>query len=173
MPLLMKQLFIVRHAKSSWENPALNDEERPLLPKGIRRTKAVGDYLQNNNLKPEHIYASPAVRAWETTQILNTYFQLAPQNIEALSELYMASLAQLIAVIQQADDGVTRLMLVGHNPSFTDLVNTLSGGATLDWLVTSAVAVIDFEIAHWQDIGQKKGNVKNLITPKNITKLNE
>ncbi len=144
----MKHLWIVRHAKSDWGDPGLPDFERPLNKRGLGNAPAMGKWLAGQGVVPELIISSPAVRARRTAEMLATGMGYPLERIQLERRIYEASPETLLDVLAQADAAVNRLMLVGHNPGLTLLVNMLGGGP-LDNLPTCAVAALTFNSPDW------------------------
>lgn len=121
----MRQLILVRHAKSSWDNPELNDFERPLNKRGKRDAPFMANLLAEKNVIPELILASPAVRTKLTAIEFARKFGIAESEIVWNDKLYLASSAKLLKFIVDVDQKFKSIMLVGHNPGLTDLQNFL------------------------------------------------
>lgn len=160
-----KLLYIVRHGKSSWDNIALQDRERPLLEKGIRRTNLMAGYLAKNNSSPDLIVSSLAVRAHETALILAGRLKYPEEKILRSDDLYMTDLDTMMDFIYSIPAEVNQLMLVGHNPTFTNIVNQFIP-EKIEWLPTSGVACFRFEINTWEDILKVKPSTVFYMTPK-------
>jgi len=161
----MKTLYIVRHAKSSWDHPGLGDDQRPLLEKGKKRTKYVVDYLLENNCRPDLIISSHAVRALETAKILGTALNYPEDKIIVSERIYHGNVdTSLDFVFEQADD-IHSLMMVGHNPTFTYLANMFLDISIFN-LPTSGVVCIEFMTDKWEDVIGAKKRTKFVISPK-------
>ena len=117
-----RQLFVLRHAKSSWDEPGLDDHERPLAPRGHRAVKLLGDHLRDHGVEPEQVLCSSARRTRETLAGVNP---TGERLVEP--ELYSASCDAVIARLRQVPDGTGSVMLVGHNPAMQLLVLRLTG----------------------------------------------
>src|SRR5690349_9772479 len=109
----MRRLFLLRHAKSSWEDPDLADRDRPLAPRGRRAAKAIGEYVRREGIAPALVLCSSSRRTRETLDRLGLGGGV-PTLIE--DELYGASARALLGRLQQVDDGVESVLLVAHNP---------------------------------------------------------
>ena len=144
----MKTLTIVRHAKSSWDEPGLSDRERPLNKRGERDAPKMGERMQAAGIRPSLIASSPAVRAWTTARIVARELGYPLEFLHRENELYLASLDRLLDVVAAQDNGFNNLMIVGHNPGLTDLVNFLQPGLTSN-LPTAGVVSVSIEQDDW------------------------
>src|SRR6266550_4389939 len=150
----MKTLFLIRHAKSSRDNTALADKDRPLNDRGKREAPRMGKRLAKRRVKPDLILSSPATRALATAEIIAKKLDYKPRNIVVDDRLYAVEAEQLLDVIRQLDDGAKRVMLIGHNPELTELAHRLSSKIT--HLPTCAVAEFKFNVKSWSNIGKAK-----------------
>ncbi len=161
----MKTLLVLRHAKSSWDDSSLRDFDRPLAPRGERDAPRVGKALRKQGAAPDLIISSPAARAKATIKavIKAAKLEVEPQFDEAI---YGASSAELMKLIRRLPEERLRVMLVGHNPGFEDLVGRLT--SSQERLPTAALACIEFQIDRWEDVEDEKGKLAWLITPKQL-----
>ena len=148
----MKTLFLIRHAKSSWDAPALADMDRPLNDRGQRDARQMGERLAKRRVKPDLILSSPATRALTTTEIIAKKLDYKRRNIVVDDRLYAVEANELLDVIRQLDDRAESVMLIGHNPELTELAHRLSGDITR--LPTCAVAEFVFDARSWSRIGK-------------------
>ena len=144
----MKTLTIVRHAKSSWNNPGLSDHERPLNQRGERDAPDMGKRLKAHGIRPSLIVSSPANRAWTTARIIATEIGYPIEFLQREKGLYHASVDQILDVIASQDEGFNNLMIVGHNPGLTDFANFLSPGLTNN-LPTAGVVTVEIDRDDW------------------------
>ncbi|MCC7478446.1 histidine phosphatase family protein [bacterium] len=122
----MKTLLLLRHGKSDWQHADIeSDYERPLAPRGVKAAKRMAEVIEEHDLIPELIISSPAKRALTTARLIET--QIGDVEVEENEDIYDADLNALLNVVHSLPDDVDRIMLVGHNPGFEDLTNTLSG----------------------------------------------
>ncbi len=121
----MKQLDILRHAKSSWNNPALLDAERPLKERGVKEISVLATHIAENLSLPDYILSSDAVRCRETTDLFIEQTNYPRDQVTFLSGLYHASPQDILEIIDAYADEYDHLMIVGHNPGLTDLCNYL------------------------------------------------
>ena len=165
----MKTLYIVRHAKSSWEYPELMDIERPLLEKGIKKTSRVADFLQTKKVSTDVILCSPAVRAYETAKLFAPAFSYDPEKIIIDDRIYEHSTDNLLDVLFELENNISSAMLVGHNPTFTDFANHFLDNK-IDWLPTSGVVCVNFQTNNWKEISLAKKSTSFVVYPGMIKK---
>lgn len=160
----MKTLFLVRHAKSSRDDPTLSDRERPLNKRGMRDASRVGEQLAQRGKKPDLILSSPARRAMTTAEIVARKLDYRRKDIGVEDRLYVATPDDLLAVVHELDDKSKRVMLFGHNPELTELAHRLS--AKITDMATCAVAEFAFDIKSWSKVGAQKPASATLHNPK-------
>lgn len=152
----MKELIIVRHAKSSWRDSGLDDRERPLNKRGERDAPEMGARLARRKDRPDLIVSSPAVRALATARIIARKLDYARKDIVLIERLYGADLDELLDVIRKADESVATLLLFGHNPGLTQLANHL-GPREIPNLPTCGVLHLRFDADIWAVVGFARG----------------
>jgi len=160
----MKTLFLVRHAKSSRDDPTLPDKERPLNDRGRRDAPRMGERLAKRDVKPDLILSSPAVRALATAEIVAKRLDYAIKDIVVDERLYGADPDDLLDVIHELGEKPKRVMLFGHNPEFAELAHRLSSEITD--LPTCAVAEFRFDIKSWSNVGKQAPAKVALYTSK-------
>lgn len=160
----MKTLFLVRHAKSSRDDPSLPDRERPLDERGLRDAPAMGKRLAERKVKPDLLVSSPAVRALTTAHLIADELGYARDDIAIDDRLYASSADDLLGVVHVLDNKLGSVMLFGHNPEFTDLAQRLSGEITD--MPTCAVARFRFDTKAWADVGDITPSKVSLDSPK-------
>ena len=162
----MKELLIMRHAKSSWSNVHLSDHQRPLNKRGKNDAPRMGKLLKRMELTPDLIISSTAERAMTTAELaaLSSDYE---QEIELTSDFYHAEPEAYLEVLRDVDDKYGRVMVVGHNPGMEDLVELLSGHATR--FTTANIAHIRLPIDNWSALTEEtQGTLLNLWRPKEI-----
>ena len=167
----MKQLTLLRHAKSSWKDPTLVDADRPLNDRGERDAPAMGARLAARKLRPSLIVSSHAVRALTTARTVAQALGYPQEFLQIEKELYLASPEEILDVLAQQDDNFNNLLAVGHNPGFTDLANRLLPDLRLDNLPTGGVVAVSLPISRWADIKQASGSLDFYDYPKNTEPL--
>lgn len=163
----MKTLYLVRHAKSSWEDPFLDDMERPLNSRGRKDAPRMGKRLRDRNLLPDRIVSSPAERALSTSVLLAEKMGYPVKNIHADDRLYHATEEELLSVVRKQDDRNNAIMIVSHNPGLTDFVNSLSEELVTDNVPTCGVIAIELPVQSWKTVDWGKGTVLFFDFPKN------
>jgi phosphohistidine phosphatase len=170
----MKILTLLRHAKSGWDDPVARDFDRPLNKRGRRAALTIGRAMRAEGMEFDAIIASPAARVVETLRdIAEGYGRaLEPRHDQ---DLYLASPAVLLEHVQRADDGAQRLLVVGHNPGLEQLAIMLSGSdrsgklsELADKYPTATVAVIEFDVGSWADVGKGGGALVRFIRPRDL-----
>jgi len=165
-----KRLFVLRHAKSSWDNPGLDDHERPLAPRGQRACAGIAEYIRGAGIAPDVVLCSTARRTRETLEGIDPP---GKRLIEA--ELYSASTQDLLDRLHRLSDDVTSAMLIGHNPSMQTLVLRLAQrgddgperAAVERKFPTGALATLTFE-CRWNELGPGSARLTAFVTPKEL-----
>ncbi|HHM02504.1 MAG TPA: histidine phosphatase family protein [Caldithrix abyssi] len=163
----MKTLYIMRHGKSSWTTGAENDFERPLNPRGKEDVPRMGDALHQRAAHPELILCSPANRATTTALLLFSSVNFPLCRIRQSELLYMASLKILTAIISDLDNEHNEVLLVGHNPGLTRLINHFLG-QRLDNLPTAGIMGLRAEVDDWHAFVPGIAEELFYISPKTI-----
>ncbi len=144
----MKTLTLVRHAKSSWKDSSLADRDRPLNKRGERDAPEMGRRIAAAGVRPSLIVSSPAVRAWTTARIIADEIGYPREFLQRDQRLYLASVNAILDVIVAQDNGFNNLMIVGHNPGFTDFANYLVPGLTNN-IPTAGVVNVQLDTDDW------------------------
>jgi len=150
----VKTLFLVRHAKSSWDDTALSDRARPLNDRGKRDAPKIGERLAQRAVSPDLILSSPALRALTTAEIVAKKVGYKLDDIVVDDRLYATEADDLLDVIHALGDKLRTVMLFGHNPELTQLGHRLSTEIT--HMPTCAVAEFSFDVKSWSSIGKVK-----------------
>jgi len=161
----LKNLFLTRHAKSSWSNPGLADIDRPLNERGKKAAPFMGKLIVDKGEKPELLISSPANRALSTAKAFGEVMGLVENDIIVNRAIYSAGAQQLLELVQNQDDLHKSIMLFGHNPTFTSFVNMLTGSNIMN-VVTCGVVRINFEYSSWIDIDFGSGRLVYYEYPK-------
>jgi phosphohistidine phosphatase len=157
-------LFLVRHAKSSRDDPALPDKDRPLNDRGKRDAPKMGERLAKRGVMPDLILSSPAKRALKTAKIIAKKLDYKLADIVVDERLYQTAADDLLHVIRKLGAKPKSVMLFGHNPELTDLAHHLSNKIT--HLPTCAVAEFTLEAKSWSNTGKKNPVKVAVHTPK-------
>lgn len=172
----MRQLLLLRHAKSSWDDPALSDHARPLNARGRRNAMAMAQAMRDLGLVPDIVFVSSARRALQTLEALTPFDDGA--LIEPMDTLYLAPWAKLLEVLQAAPQTARSVLLVGHNPGLHELALALAGAAALarggpdarrlaEGYPTGALA--EFTIASpWRQLEPGSGRLVRFLAPRDL-----
>ena len=153
----MKTLYLLRHAKSSWEQPELRDFERPLAKRGLKDIGKMGQRFLQLGRNVECIITSPAVRAKTTALLFAREAGYPEDDISANPELYFAGAAMFLKAASLVDEHFQSAMLVGHNPAITDFVNDMCN-AGIDNIPTSGLVELRLPVENWSEV--KYGNAE-------------
>jgi phosphohistidine phosphatase len=161
----MLLLTLVRHAKSSWDNPALGDFDRPLNERGERDAPRMAVHVRRTLGVPDRILSSPAIRALSTARVFADALGQRAVAIDLRPRIYEASSDSLLSLVQNLDDADRHVMLFGHNPGFTDLAHRLAR-CSFDDMPTCAVVQIGFDVKAWSDADERGGTLRFYAYPK-------
>lgn len=170
----MKTLTLLRHAKSTWDDPVARDFDRPLNRRGKNSARTIGREMRALGLEFDHVIASPAVRVIETLAYVAEGYG-RPIEPAYDKRLYLASTAMLIELIQATGDAAETLLVVGHNPGLESLALQLTratdNGLRSEIEVkypTATIAQIALPVDRWKDVGQGIGNITRFIRPRDL-----
>ena len=159
----MPTLYLLRHAKSSWDDADASDHERELAPRGRRATKVIARYIREHRIEPTVVLCSSARRAVETLAGLGgSLGSSASTSVE--EELYGATAEELLERLRRVPDGTESVLLVGHNPAGGDR-DALARLRTK--LPTAALVTLDFE-GRWRELGPVTGTLRSVVAPKDL-----
>lgn len=161
----MKQLFIVRHAKSDWGNASLRDFDRPLNHRGHQNAPEMVNRLVAKGIRPDAVVSSPALRALTTAKYFAAGWQIPTEQLNTNADIYEASVKTLLKVINDFDTSFDKIALFGHNPGLTDLLNYLTD-EHISNMPTCSVAIIEFPLDSWELISGGTGNLVWFDYPK-------
>lgn len=160
-----RRLLLLRHAKSSWDDPALADFDRPLAPRGRGAAKLIGAYLRDERIRVQLVLCSSARRALQTLELV------APSGEARIErELYGASASQLLERLRRVPDDAEAVMLIGHNPAIQDLAIGLTAGAgdvLRDKFPTGALATVSFA-GPWRALALGHGELVGFVRPREL-----
>jgi phosphohistidine phosphatase len=165
-------LFLLRHAKSSWDDPALRDDERSLSDRGRRAAALLRAYFDATGLAPEIVFCSPARRTRETWDLVRAGLHSEPA-VEFRPEIYLATTADLIRVIRGTRPDTSSVMIIGHNPGLEDLTHALAGDSddALEQLGAGfpTGAFASFSVAaDWADVAYGAGHLDRVVRPREL-----
>lgn len=161
----IKTLTILRHAKSSWDNSSLPDQDRPLSKRGKRDAPIMASRIQQAGIRPSLILSSPAVRAWTTAKIIAREISYPIEFLQRDERLYHAGVRRIIDVLREQDVAFNSIMIVGHNPGFTDFANFLLPNLTGN-IPTCGVVSVLIESEDWNLKTGKKAELATYDYPK-------
>tara|TARA_B100001964_G_C14170482_1_gene571191 strand:+ start:913 stop:1416 length:504 start_codon:yes stop_codon:yes gene_type:complete len=164
----LKNLYLTRHAKSSWGNPGLADIGRPLNGRGKKAAPLMGKLISERGEKPELLISSPANRAFSTAKAFAKEMGYAETDIIVNPAIYGVGVQHLLNLVKDFDDLYNSIMLFGHNPTFTSFGNMVSGENIVN-VVTCGVVRIDFEFSSWKNIDFNSGRMVFYEYPKKHT----
>jgi phosphohistidine phosphatase len=165
----VKTLLLLRHAKSDRSAPHAGDHERPLNERGRASARRIGRALARLRQTPEQVLTSTAVRARRTAELAAEAGGWSCP-VRATRALYLSSPEAVLEEIGKEDDRMERLLVVGHEPSWSELASRLIGGGRLE-LPTAAVLRIDCEAARWSELAVHRGGLVWLLTPRLLARL--
>jgi len=160
-----KTLYLVRHAKSSWKDITLADMDRPLNKRGRRNSPDMGRRMLAQGHKPDLFISSPANRALSTASNIARELGIDESVIITDDELYFSGAEGMQGVLERVDDRYRKVMMTGHNPDMTYLMNRL-GNTNVINMPTCAIAIIGFDMASWADLYSTDGVLLGYDYPK-------
>ncbi|WP_207458814.1 histidine phosphatase family protein [Azospirillum sp. SYSU D00513] len=171
----MKTLYLLRHAKSAWDAPALPDHDRPLAGRGERAAPLVGRYLKEKGVLPDLVLCSTARRAQDTCALVLEAMGADQAPVERERRLYLCGAQVLLDRIREVRDEVSSLMLVAHNPDLHRLAWDLAGSgdpaareALEEKFPTGACAILLFEGRSWREIAPATGRLLDFVRPRTL-----
>ena len=172
--LRVKTIYLLRHAKSSWDDASLPDFHRPLAPRGRKAAPRVGDYMARHGLLPDRVLCSAARRAVETWQALSSVLG-DHAAVEFREDIYHATPGDLLDAVRSLPPEVESVLLIGHNPTFEDLALALAGSGEEKALQeldrkypTGAMAILDFPVQDWGEVREGTGWLRAFVRPRDL-----
>jgi phosphohistidine phosphatase len=163
----MKTLYLLRHAKSSWDDASLADFDRPLNGRGERTAPFMGQLMADKRLIPDAVISSPARRAKDTALLAKSNAGFAAE-IEYDERIYEASPQTLLQVVSELDDTYNSALLIGHNPGMEGFVRFLTG--RIEPMPTAALAIIRLDVANWNETSDGSGTLERVFRAKDEMK---
>ena len=163
-----KTILIMRHAKSSWDDSSLRDFERPLNKRGRRDAPAMGAFLADLEMIPDHIVCSPAERARETIGLLTDALGTGRDIVQYDKALYHEAADAYLDAIRRTPDKAGIALVAGHNPSIEQVVARLSGGVARRKITTANIACFSTPASDWSDVSELNTTFKWLTGPKDL-----
>lgn len=160
-----KRLLLLRHAKSSWDDPTRPDHDRPLAPRGRKAAQLIGAHLRRERIAVSLVLCSPARRARETLELVEP-----PGDVQIVPELYGASVDELLERVRQLPEASNSVMLIGHNPALQELAACLAadaGDLAERKFPTGALAVLEFD-GPWRALGPHGAELAAFVKPREL-----
>jgi phosphohistidine phosphatase len=166
----VKRLFLLRHAKSSWDDAGLADHDRPLAPRGRRASALIAEHVRRNRIRPALVLCSSARRTRETLERVGQ--ALGPVEVRFERELYGASSKDLLQRLREVPDEIESVMLIGHQPAIQELALDLAAeGSEFEALrakfPTAALATLTFP-GEWSELGSDSAELVGYVKPKQL-----
>lgn len=161
----MKQLFLLRHAKSSWDDVSLEDFDRPLNARGKKTAPMMGKAIKERDIAPDVILCSPAKRTKQTIKLVNETAKLKA-DVTFDEEIYDASAEDLRKVLKKQKKSVNSILLIGHNPGLEELLEELTG--KFERLPTAALVQININADDWSHIKDGGNKLAWIVRPKDL-----
>ena len=163
----MKRLTLLRHAKSSWKEPCETDRDRPLNERGKRDAPEMGRRLAEGRFLTDAVLSSPAKRARKTARLVAEEIGFPSGEIIIEEGIYEADVGDLLEIVRSLDETLSRVLLVGHNPGFTEFANYLTGEGIAN-VPTCGVVSVDCPVRYWRELRRGKGRMVLFDFPKRI-----
>ena len=175
----LKTLYLVRHAKSDWEDPALADRDRPLAARGRKAASTLAGHIERSGISPALVLCSPARRTMDTLRLISGSFR-DPVEIQVEDELYGAPMGELLRRLRKVPAPTPSVMLIGHNPAIHDLALALTSPGTsrarsVDGLKqlkvkfpTGAMASLALP-GPWKDLGDEPADLLEFALPRELS----
>ncbi|MGE0007897.1 MAG: histidine phosphatase family protein [Parvibaculaceae bacterium] len=171
----MLRLMLLRHAKSSWTDPGLDDHDRPLNPRGRRAAPRVGRFMRSRKLVPDLVLCSPARRARDTWKLASAALGAAPRLLMEEALYDFGNGGRILDTVRARAGAATSVLAVGHNPSIERLARRLAGKGDAKLrkrlagkYPTGALAVISFDAADWDAVEDGKGTLAVFVRPRDL-----
>lgn len=160
----MKTLYLLRHAKSSWDNRELKDQDRPLNSRGLSDIPKMAARLRERSIV-QAIISSTAVRACSTAKLMAEGIGFPADSVYLKSEMYLSGPPKLLEIVRHLDDTLREVMLVCHNPTITEFVNLMSG-ANISNVPTCGLVTLKLNSDTWADTAFDKATLLEFDYPK-------
>jgi phosphohistidine phosphatase len=167
----LKSVYLLRHAKSSWDDPDLDDADRPLAPRGREAAARIAAHIRERRIAPQLVTCSPALRARQTLEGLGD--SIGDARVEIDAGIYDAHESDLLEILRRVEPEITSTMMIGHNPSIERLALLLAAENTLlddlrHKFPTAALATLAFEVADWHELRAGSGELTEFVKPREL-----
>jgi phosphohistidine phosphatase len=164
----MRELFLIRHAKSDWASEFLKDIDRPLNERGFRDAYFMSRWFIKNKQKPDLIISSTANRALSTALIFARTMEYDMKRFHLNQDIYECTVQTLLSVVQSQSDEARSLMIFCHNPCITDAFNKLNEDIFIDNVPTCGIVNLNFNVGSWKEVDYRKASVGFFQFPKDF-----
>lgn len=164
----MRTLYLIRHAKSSWDNPGLRDFDRPLNERGFKDGPRMAQLLAKEGVKPDLLVSSPAKRAFTTALFFAEAFQIDPAEIRKEAGIYAALPIDILRLIAELPAEAKTVCIFGHNPTFTDVANQFTVDDIIDNIPTCGIVKISSTAPDWRSMYEGNSRITACYFPKEV-----
>lgn len=174
----MLRLWLLRHAKSAWDDPDLDDFARPLSPRGKKACRRLARHMAERGIRPDLVLCSPATRTrqtWERLEKRLANGQAEPIKTRFDAKLYLAEPATLLALTRAVPAACREVLVIGHNPGLEEFAQRLTGSSAGDALArldekypTGALAEFCFPLKSWSQMTPGSGFLASFVTPSQL-----
>ncbi len=161
-----RTIVLIRHAKSSWDDPTLRDFDRPLNDRGYSDAPFMGKQLAMHGLHFDRVIASPSKRTTQTLQYVSKEAGIRESIITWDSTVFHSTAENLLRLLENLDPSVHTVAVVGHNPSMTQLANLLQSDTLIDNVPTCGMVAVNYQLSSWSELRNSKGKLDFYIYPK-------
>jgi phosphohistidine phosphatase len=161
----MKTIYLIRHAKSSWDHTGLRDKDRPLNERGEHDAPLMAKLLKDKGVQPDRLVSSPAKRAFATAVHFATVFHIPKSDITVEGQIYEADIADIMEVVRHLAEEWKTVFIFGHNPTFTDVVNQFTE-RSIDNVPTCGICKIESTTTNWQQFSPVNTKLTEFYYPK-------
>jgi phosphohistidine phosphatase len=164
---MSKQLYIVRHAKSTWDYEGISDIDRPLSIRGITDAGTMAGKMKSQGSVPSLLLSSPACRAFHTATIFARVLKVPCEELIIAEKFYQGSMTEILTILEKVDDRHSSVMIFGHNPDFTLLANHFLKHQ-VDNIPTAGVVTLNFSSVSWKELKKLKPESERIDFPKKV-----
>lgn len=164
----MRTLYLIRHAKSSWDTPGLRDFDRPLNARGMKDAPRMAKMLAETGAKPDLLISSPAKRAITTALFFAEAFKVKHDQVQREPRIYEAFPQEIQRIISELPDSAGTVLLFGHNPTFTEVANLFAQDDFIDNVPTCGIVKIQTSANSWKEMYEGNAKVTALYFPKEV-----
>ena len=163
----MRTLYLIRHAKSSWDSPGLHDFNRPLNERGLHDAPRMAQRLARDGVRPDLLVSSPAKRALTTALFFAETFGVPDDAVLRHSDIYEATPQHILRIVHELPHTAHTVLLFGHNPTFTEVANRFSD-AFIQNVPTCGIVRIESSAPNWHEFGEGNAQVQACLFPKEV-----